>query len=46
MNLMRRRIKDKACTICDGIYPSGRTKCKARCDKCIANNMSEWCLRR
>jgi len=39
------RIKDKACTICNGIYLSGRAISKKRCDDCVSNNKKNYITR-
>jgi len=32
------RIKDEACTICNGINSNGRAISEKRCDECVKNN--------
>lgn len=38
MDIESLRIKDRACTICNGINASGRAISKKRCDACVKGN--------
>lgn len=41
--LLQMQIKDRACTICDNLYRSGRAKSKRRCDEC-GEQKRNWAL--
>ncbi|MBA7716972.1 hypothetical protein ES703_126057 [subsurface metagenome] len=46
MNLRKQQIRDKACTVCDGLRPWGkgfRAVSKIRCDTC--KNGKNWKLK-
>jgi len=43
MNLRERRVRDKACTVCDGLRRDNRAVSKKCCDTCI--NGSNWKLK-